>query len=149
MSAGSSVVMISLTKIFRFEAAHALYGYPGGCSKLHGHSYELHVTVSSGLPGNNYIPGQGMIIDFKEIKKRVGGVVAALDHKLLLSKEYLIQTSGNFSNDELVVMEVEPTAENLLIYLRSEIALVLPHGFVLQKLVLWETRDSYATWSAD
>lgn len=148
LSVGSCAIMICLTKIFRFEAAHALYGYPGGCSKLHGHSYELHVTVSSGLPGNNYITGQGMIMDFKEIKKRVGEVVAGLDHKLLLSKEYLIQTSGNFSNDELVVMEVEPTAENLLIYLRNEIALGLPHDIVLQKLVLWETRDSYATWSA-
>ena len=140
--------MISLTKIFRFETAHAIYDYPGSCANVHGHSYELHVTVASALPDNHYIKGQGMLIDFKEIKDRVNNVVYMLDHKLVLSKEYLIQNGYNFGHEQLVVMEVEPTAENLLIYLRNEISFVLPHGITLIRLVLYETRDSYATWSA-
>ena len=36
---------LSITKIFRYEAAHALMGYDGLCANIHGHSYRLEVTV--------------------------------------------------------------------------------------------------------
>jgi 6-pyruvoyltetrahydropterin/6-carboxytetrahydropterin synthase len=36
---------IRVTKLFRFEMAHALNGYDGPCKNIHGHSYELQVTV--------------------------------------------------------------------------------------------------------
>ena len=39
--------MLLLTKIFDFETAHAIDGYNGMCKNIHGHSYELHVTVGS------------------------------------------------------------------------------------------------------
>jgi 6-pyruvoyltetrahydropterin/6-carboxytetrahydropterin synthase len=39
--------MISITKIFRFETAHAIFGYEGPCAHIHGHSYELHVSVAA------------------------------------------------------------------------------------------------------
>ena len=38
--------MIKITKIVHFEMAHAIYGYNGRCKNIHGHSYELHVTVT-------------------------------------------------------------------------------------------------------
>jgi len=37
--------LIRITKHFDFEAAHALYGYDGKCKNIHGHSYQLFVTV--------------------------------------------------------------------------------------------------------
>ena len=36
---------IRITKKFRFEAAHALYGYDGKCKNIHGHNYKLFVTI--------------------------------------------------------------------------------------------------------
>ncbi|MDE7148907.1 MAG: 6-carboxytetrahydropterin synthase, partial [Bacteroidales bacterium] len=39
---------LSVTKIFRFEMAHALPDYDGPCAHLHGHSYRLEVTLSTG-----------------------------------------------------------------------------------------------------
>ena len=36
---------LSITKIFTFEAAHALNGYDGLCANIHGHSYRLEVSV--------------------------------------------------------------------------------------------------------
>lgn len=39
--------MLQLTKIFHFEMAHAIDGYAGACKNIHGHTYELHVTVSA------------------------------------------------------------------------------------------------------
>jgi 6-pyruvoyltetrahydropterin/6-carboxytetrahydropterin synthase len=140
--------MISITKIFRFEAAHALYNYPGSCARLHGHSYELHVTVQETKPSDDFIDGLGIMIDFKELKACVlEGAVKELDHKLILSKAYLATTKGQFSAEELVVFDHEPTAENLLIFLRNQIGSKLPNSFQLRSLKLWETRDSYAEWS--
>ena len=43
--------MISVTKIFNFEMAHALHNYGGPCANIHGHSYILHVTVKSEKEG--------------------------------------------------------------------------------------------------
>ena len=37
---------IRITKEFKFETGHALYGYDGLCKNVHGHSYKLSVTVS-------------------------------------------------------------------------------------------------------
>lgn len=61
--------MITLTKIFRFEAAHAIHGYTGACANIHGHSYELHVCVSGTQQDHRFIEGSGMVMDFKDLKK--------------------------------------------------------------------------------
>ena len=141
--------MISLTKIFRFETAHAIHRYQGSCRNIHGHSYELHVTVKATQPIDGYVDGLGIILDFKELKVIVQSqVVNMLDHKLLLSRAYLKENKHDFLSDELVVFDAEPTAENILIYARDQIRKALPHQVQLQSLKLWETRDSYAEWSA-
>ena len=36
---------IRVTKKFKFESGHALYGHDGKCKNIHGHSYQLEVTV--------------------------------------------------------------------------------------------------------
>lgn len=95
--------MISVTKIFRFEAAHTLYNYPGSCARLHGHSYELHVTVQETKPSDDFIDGRGIMIDFKELKVCVlEGAVKELDHKLILSKAYLATTKGTSRQKNLL-----------------------------------------------
>ncbi|MBK5271686.1 MAG: 6-carboxytetrahydropterin synthase [Bacteroidia bacterium] len=51
--------MLLLTKIFRFESAHAIRGYSGPCKNIHGHSYKLLVTISSGGTSEDYLPAPG------------------------------------------------------------------------------------------
>jgi 6-pyruvoyltetrahydropterin/6-carboxytetrahydropterin synthase len=141
--------MIRLTKIFRFETAHAIHQYQGSCKNIHGHSYELHVTVNAKHPDDGYVEGLGIIIDFKELKTIVQSrVVKALDHKLILSQAYLAANESKFASDELIVFDAEPTAENILIFVRDRIRTSLPDHIQLYALKLWETRDSYAEWSA-
>ena len=141
--------MISITKIFRFESAHAIHQYEGSCKNIHGHSYELHVTVKAKQPTGGYVEGLGIILDFKELKSLVQShVVKQLDHKLLLSKAYLAEHTRDFSREELNVFEVEPTAENILVFARDRILGSLPPHIKLHSLKLWETRDSYAEWLA-
>ncbi|MEP2670208.1 MAG: 6-carboxytetrahydropterin synthase [Cyclobacteriaceae bacterium] len=140
--------MISITKIFRFEAAHAIYEYPGSCQNIHGHSYELWVTVQARQANEEFISGLGIIIDFKDLKTMVQeAVIKVLDHKLILSNVYLAQTKNTFPSDELVKFDFEPTAENLLIFSRNQICSCLPEHVQIKSLRLYETRDSFADWS--
>lgn len=48
----------------------------------------------------------GIIFDFKDLKKLVANTVDQLDHKLMLSKTYLKNSSASFSTSELIVLEV-------------------------------------------
>ena len=140
--------MISVTKIFRFETAHAIYGYEGPCKHIHGHSYVLHVTVaSSAADKDNYIEKPGFVVDFKVLKKIVQeAIVERLDHKLILSKEYLA-TKPTLKNEEnLDVWEMEPSAENILFFSKQKIGTALPKNIKLVKLRLYETADSFAEW---
>lgn len=142
--------MISLTKIFHFEMAHAIHGYSGACKNIHGHSYELHVSVSSAIKVTDYIPSPGFLIDFKEIKKLVTeAIIRKFDHQLVLSEGYIEMNKNLMAADNLFVFEAEPTAENLLICIRKTLEKQLPENIRLTHLKLFETKDSYAEWVAD
>jgi 6-pyruvoyltetrahydropterin/6-carboxytetrahydropterin synthase len=139
--------MLQLTKIFHFEMAHPIYGYSGACKNIHGHSYELHVTVSAGEEKQGYIPSPGFVIDFKEIKKTViPEVVEIFDHKLVLSGDFLTKFPAALLQENLLVMEAEPTAENILIYIQRKLSAKLPSAVRLIELTLYETKNSYAKW---
>jgi 6-pyruvoyltetrahydropterin/6-carboxytetrahydropterin synthase len=139
--------MISITKIFHFETAHALYGYNGPCRNIHGHSYELHVTVTTPATGDTYIEAPGFIIDFKQLKQLVKKeVVERFDHKLILSGTYLKHHPLYAAAENLEVWDVEPSAENMLIFTKNALIAVLPTGTSLQALRLYETKGSYAEW---
>ena len=142
--------MIQITKIFYFEMAHAIAGYEGPCSQIHGHSYVLHVTIRGSKGKDDFIPSPGMLFDFKQLKAIVNdGIIRQLDHKLLLSKYFLKNSKTEMSGNNLVTWEVEPTAENMVIFMQSVITELLPEGICLVSLKLYETRDSYAEWLAD
>jgi 6-pyruvoyltetrahydropterin/6-carboxytetrahydropterin synthase len=141
--------MLQITRIFRFEMAHALNGYNGSCKNIHGHSYELHVTVSSDRNSSEYIAAPGFIIDFKELKKIVQQtIIDKFDHKLVLSQAFITINPAAQNNENLVEFEEEPSAENLLIYISNILRKCLPHSAHLNRLKLFETRDSYAEWVA-
>lgn len=142
--------MLRVTKIFHFEMAHAIHGYAGPCKNIHGHTYELHVSVSSDSQAAAYLPGNGFVIDFKDIKKLVReSVIKKLDHSLVLSNHFLAENPALSALENLVVFEWEPTAENLLHFIKLVLTRVLPDTIKLASLQLFETKDSYATWSED
>lgn len=140
--------MISVTKIFRFETAHAIFGYEGPCKHIHGHSYVLHVTVaSSELSQDDYIEKPGFVVDFKILKKIVQeSIVHKLDHRLILSKDYVNANISLKNQQNLEVWEMEPSAENILLFSKKEIEQALPKDIKLVKLRLYETADSFAEW---
>lgn len=139
--------MLQLSKIFHFEMAHAIHGYPGACKNIHGHSYELQVTISPLQEYKDFIPSPGLIFDFKELKELViTNIIKSLDHKLLLSADYLAEHPGFYAPENLVTWNAEPTAENLLLYIQRVLSGKLPPSVKLAELKLFETKDSFAKW---
>ncbi|NWJ52632.1 MAG: 6-carboxytetrahydropterin synthase [Bacteroidetes bacterium] len=144
--------IIRITKEFKFEMAHALKGYIGPCRNIHGHSYELFVTVK-GEPVNN--PGSsdnGMVIDFKLLKSIVReNIIDLYDHALVLHKDSaaLINDESRELYGKLVTVEYQPTSENLLIYFAEVLKQKLPNTVKLHSLFLRETVTSFAEWFAE
>lgn len=112
-----------VTKCFGFEAAHYLPDYDGPCSRLHGHSYKLQVTVSGAIDTVS-----GMIIDFNILKKVIKElIVDKYDHSYL--------------NDYFEL----PTAENMVYdFFKVLDSKFSQMGIDVESVKLWETESSYA-----
>ena len=75
-----------LTKIFHFEMAHALHHYQGLCRNIHGHSYQLDVTIKGEISTEKNSSTVGMVMDFSELKKIVQDfIINQFDHSLVLN----------------------------------------------------------------
>lgn len=143
--------IIRVTREFTFETAHVLRDYDGPCRNVHGHSYRLFVTVA-GIPVNDpAYPKNGMVIDFTELKKIVmGTIIDRFDHAVVVPSdidpvkmEMMKKTFGN-----TVVVDYQPTCENLVADFAWRIHELLPSGTSLHSLKLYETAKSYAEWFA-
>ena len=122
--------MMTLTKVFMFEASHKLPYYEGACHNLHGHSYKLEVTITGDIEKNLNNPKCGMILDFKDLKDIVKKVaVDKYDHSYL---------NDFFPN---------PTAEIMVRQIAFDVIRELPEGTSLVSCKLWETTTSYAEFS--
>lgn len=115
-----------IRKQFAFEAAHVLPYHQGKCSRLHGHSYRLDVSVDGPLQSEG--PATGMVVDFDELARVVrASVIDALDHR------HLNDTIDN------------PTSENIAVWIWRRLAPQLPG---LCELTLWETATACAVLRA-
>jgi len=131
--------------------AHALKGYDGPCRNIHGHSYELVVTVAGEPVIDKSSPKLGMVMDFGQLKEVVRReIVSEFDHSLVLSKdsynEYFPYMTEIFG--KLILVDYQPTSENLLIDYAGRIKAKLPQGVELVSMRLRETVTSFAEWLA-
>ena len=144
---------IRLTKEFSFESAHALDGYDGLCREIHGHSYRLFVTIKGEPICEEGNPKMGMVMDFGDLKRIVNGeVVDRLDHSFVLrdseqNVELRTMLSAKFS--KVVLVEYQPTCENMLADFAARLQKALPDGVELHSLRLHETATSYAEWYSE
>lgn len=143
-------MQIRVTKEFRFEMAHALLGYDGPCKNIHGHSYQLAVTLK-GKPINNPAhPKTGMVVDFTDIKNVVNSeIIQPFDHALVLNQDISGQLKSELKEQKLLLVMFQPTCENMLIHFVEKIRKVLPPELTLHHLFLRETSTSFAEWYAE
>ncbi len=145
--------LIRLTKSFTFEMAHALPGHDGPCKHIHGHTYELFVTIIGSPVEDIHSPKYGMIMDFKDIKSLVKEAVTdEFDHALVLRKDttpmYVTESSSDLFK-RLILTEYQPTTENLVSDFARRIQKRLPSHVKLYSLRLRETMTSFAEWFAE
>ncbi len=143
---------IRITKEFKFEMAHALKGYDGPCRNIHGHSYELFVTVSGKPIDDVNSPKLGMVMDFGDLKKIVRSVVVdVFDHALVLNSEMdsSLTVKLKESFDKVILLDYQPTSELMIADFAERISNELPSNISLKYLLLRETVTSFAEWYAD
>jgi 6-pyruvoyltetrahydropterin/6-carboxytetrahydropterin synthase len=131
--------MFRVTREITFCYGHRLLNYDGKCRHLHGHNGRAVLTLEA-----TDLDPLGMVIDFSEIKRVVGGWIDAnLDHRMLLHRDDPALAFLQQQREPVFVMDVNPTAENIarLIYER-----VREQGFPIVELTLWETETCYATY---
>lgn len=120
--------LYQLTVHRRFSAAHVLRDYEGPCSRLHGHNYEVEVTVA-----RNSLDPMGMVMDFGELKRICDEVIESLDHRLL--------------NDLAPFKDSNATSELIAQHVFKEIQGRLGSAEVrLESVRVWETPTSAATY---
>ncbi len=143
---------IRITKQFFFEMAHALQNYDGPCKNIHGHSYELFVTVIGSPIEKEGDPKEGMLIDFGDLKKLVKSlIIDKLDHALVFNSSVDKEVVAKFKNefDNILLVDYQPTSENMLIDFAQTLTRHMPNNLKLHSLKLRETHSSFAEWFAE
>lgn len=103
-----------------FDAGHYLRGYPGKCSRSHGHSFAYELVIEG-----NKLDNLGMLVDFAEVKRVMKQEIEeVLDHQLINELE-------DFKNEN-------PTAENLAEWIFWRTKKCFPG---LCRVTVWESSD--------
>lgn len=143
---------IRITKQFRFETGHALYGYDGKCKNVHGHSYKLSVTVIGTPISNRSNVKYGMVIDFGDLKRIVKEeIIDVFDHASIFNKttpHLELANELKTRDHNVILVDYQPTSENMVIDFARKIKLRLPKDILLHSLKLQETDTSFAEWYA-
>ncbi len=121
----------TLKVVSDFASAHTLRGYPGQCSRMHGHNWKVEAEVEA-----TTLDDTGMAIDFKEIRRQVKSITDRLDH-------YYLNEIPPFD-------DINPTAENIAAYLYRELAEAIERpGLKVAAITLWETERACVRYSED
>ena len=135
---------VRATRRVHFSAAHRLHRPEwsdarntevfGECANplWHGHNYELDVTVEGPVD-----PTTGFVMDLKHLRDVLEErVIRDVDHRNL--------------NLQVSWMEgINPTAENLVVAIWNRVALTLPTGVRLVRIVLHETPRNAVEYLGD
>lgn len=134
-----------ISKSFTFEASHILPKHPGKCSRLHGHSWKLTVSVEG-----NINPSTGFVCDYAELSKVVHvHVIEPIDHSHLGQGQAM---TGSFPvSVPYLGIDFYPSSENLcraIFKLLQPLIKEIQSGITLSKVRIEETCTSAAEWSA-
>lgn len=116
-----------LTVKGHFDAAHHLYGYPGECRNLHGHTWDVEVTVAS-----SELDEIGIVYDFKNLKADLAAILEDYDHVLI--------------NEVEPFGEISPTAENLARVICERLQQSVDPRVAVVEVVVWESPIAKLTY---
>jgi 6-pyruvoyltetrahydropterin/6-carboxytetrahydropterin synthase len=120
--------MYELRVASRFAAAHQLREFRGACENLHGHNWKVEVY----LTGEN-LGGEGILMDFGEMKKATKEALGTLDH--------------HFLNELEAFKDTNPSSENIARHIFKYLSGKLNRdGIRVSKVTAWESDDASASY---
>lgn len=158
---------VTAVRRLQFCAGHRVYKHESKCANLHGHNYVLFLharaasdTVDTGGgtardAGNDAardidgLDSLGRVLDFGQLKSLFAPWIEEnWDHGFILYKEDAegLAAMNQMSKQKLFVMDKNPTAENMALYILNELAprLLAGSGVELTAVELWETENCFA-----
>jgi len=111
-----------------FDAAHFLRNYNGKCERLHGHRFEVVVTLEA-----RELNEIGIAYDFSDLKKHLGKIMGRYDHASL--------------NDLKPFDKINPSSENIAATIYRELEPTLKgEPVTISSVEVWESPESWATY---
>ena len=144
---------VRVTKQFKFETGHALYGHDGLCKNVHGHSYKLDVTIIGKPIVDMKNVKNGMVIDFGDLKTIVNPeIIEPFDHATVLnvnSPHVEIADEMEIRGHKIIRVGYQPTCEMMILDFAGRLTAKLPNHLLLYSLKLRETDTAFAEWYAE
>jgi len=112
-----------------FSAAHLLKEIGGKCEELHGHNFLVEVSVAA-----ESLNSEGLLIDFRVVKRWTDEVIEQLDHKYLNELAYF--KNKNPSSEQIARLLYDRIGEK-----------ALQAKVTLSRVTVWESENSCVTYS--
>ncbi len=123
--------MYELSVEVGFAAAHQLRGYKGKCENMHGHNWRVQVSVMA-----ERLNEIDIAIDFHDLRKIAGEVVAPLDHAFL--------------NEVFPFTEKNPSSENIAKWIFDTLKKKIGNGNLrMAAVTVWESETASASYYED
>lgn len=116
--------MYRITVKQHFDAAHYLRGYKGKCENVHGHRFEVVVSLES-----KQLNDIGIVYDFVELKRKLNDILDRFDHASL--------------NDIPPFDKINPSSENIAAVVFRELQSKLKgEPVTLTAVDVWESPEN-------
>ena len=120
--------MYELKIVTQFGAAHRIRDIGGKCEDLHGHNWKIEVYVRGEKLGKD-----GLVIDFKVIKRATKEIIDRLDHKFL--------------NELEEFKDINPSSENIARLIYEALARELDSDKIkVSRVAAWESDSACAAY---
>ena len=111
-----------------FSSAHRLADIGGKCEELHGHNFKVEVTV-----GGQALNSDGILIDFRLLKKFLKEIIDQMDHQHL--------------NELPFFRGINPSSENIAHYIYKEMRhSVDAQNVKILRVKVWESENAAVTY---
>ena len=140
--------MYYITTEASFDAAHFLKNYKGKCRNIHGHRWKIEIKVKTKELLTDR-QNEGMVTDFKDLKKDLNEIVDKLDHTLIYEEGSMKPELIHMLKEEkfaLTTVPFRPTAENFSRYFYEKMQ---EKGYRVAEAVVYETPKNCAAYDGE
>ncbi len=136
---------MKIAKEFHWEMGHRLPEHFGLCKNIHGHSYQMILTVEGEMNE------QQMVIDYYDLEKIINPIISEFDHSFMVNKnDSVVLDFLNSINSKKVVVDFDATVENICLFVLNKIKNAgLPQNIKSISVRIYETQFDYAEEKID